>query len=200
MPAPTAQQTAGSAAPMPDLPTIVQSLTPSITRSNWVYLNMLPPVQGGPTPHLAQGTGRTGRPDSRNTGFVPGGYLARSDYSPSPMDYTPRTRVRFLQRIPKTISQGIDGLAAMNPTYRAHDFTMASYMPEMSRSAANWQVMSFAANSRNLLARQQVAKYNIYNQIATARPLSGSNFFLGYQVNPQVASPYGGSGQIPMGS
>jgi len=196
-----AQQTGGIQGIQPALQAIIQGSSPTFARPGWEYLHRMQAPQAGPLPRLAQGSGVTGTPEDRRNGFVPGGYLAQQDYKPTPMDYNPPTNPRFLQRIPQSIHVGDDGLHALNPTYRAHDSFIAQYMPESNRSAFNWQVMSFAANWRNLLGRQQVARYNIYNQIALARPLQSSDYFLGYRIDSTQASPLGSSGMgYPLGS
>lgn len=195
-----AQQTASVSGPYPNLAQMVQGSSPSFARPGWAYLTPVAMPQRGPTPRLARGSGGSGY-DNRSQGFYPGAYLAHGDYKPSPMDYNPSTNPRFLQRIPQTIHVGDDGLHALNPTYRAHDFFVAQYMPESNRSSANWQVMSYPANWRNLLQHQQVAKYAPYNQVTMAYPLPQSNYFLGYRIDSTQAAALGSSGMgRPLGS
>jgi hypothetical protein len=68
------------------------------------------------------------------------------------------------------------------------------------RQAANWQVMEYPPDFRNLLAWQQARKYRIESYTLSPRPLDSANYFLGYQINPQVASQIGQTTMGYMGS
>lgn len=175
--------------------------SPLFGRPGWTYINVVDGPRQGPTPRLAQGTGRTGSPDLRNMGALPNGYLSANDYRPDPYDYSPPTQPAFTKHLPRSIGVGDDGFHALGGTYKAHDYTIGTYTQNHYRSSANWQQMAFPPTNRQLASYQQVAKYNLYNQVASARPLSQNNYFLGYAIDPTQAGAYGGSGMgRPLGS
>lgn len=166
----------------------------------WRYVSVQTSPRLGPTPRLAQGSGQTGGPDNRSDGTQYGGYLSDSAYFPAPLDYSPETSGNFRAVIPPSVGLGVNGRELMG-TYQPHDFTPARYEQHQRRSAENWQVMSYPANWRNLLGAQQAAKYNLYNQVALARPLAQNDYFLGYQMTLSDAASLGVTGMgRPLGS
>lgn len=174
-------------------------------RPGFEYMPSTPAPRGGPTPKLSVGTGLTGRPDDRSRG--PSGVLSLTGYSQDEpyvpaggMEYSPPTDEQWMRRVPRGIGFGDDGLLALNPTYRAHEAGTADRQNNMYRSSGPWQDMTFGPSSRELLARQQAMRYNLYNQTTMARPLSPSDYFLGYQTPPMVAAQIGGMAFRPLGS
>lgn len=169
-------------------------------KPGWSYQAVNTSPKMGPVPRMAQGSGQTAAPDVRQDGTQYGGFLSNQEYQPAPFDYEPGQTDNFLARIDKRGVGGVDGLALVG-TYRAHDFTVAEYEQHNRRSADNWQVMSYPPNWRKLLGAQQVAKYNLYNQVAMARPLQQNDYFLGYQMTlAQNAGVGGYSLGRPLGS
>lgn len=172
-------------------------------RPGFTYSLTKPSFRTGPVPKLAPGTGLTNasNPDNRSLGFQPSGYGSKQHMPMQQFDYTPPTDPTFdvgdnpmakFPSLPRTIDVGVDGVTLVG-TYRAHDNTPADRFFKQGRSSANWQDMSFGPGFRYLLPYQQVARYNLYNSIALARPLSPNNYFLGYQVQPQVGAVLGGA-------
>jgi len=188
------------------MPTPSQYINPAVKanpaffgRPIWTYTNVIRGPNRGPTPHLAQGSGRTGA--SSLPGNAPSlpGYLSDNAYFPSLYGYDLQERDSFLQRIPRTISVGSDGRELVG-TYKAHDFTPGQRELSQMRQATNWQQMTFPPDFRNLLAYQQVMKYRVNSITLMARPLDSSNYFLGYQVDPRIQAAIGGSNLGYMGS
>lgn len=178
--------------------------TPLFGRPGFHYTSAQPAWRTGPAPKLSPGTGSTSSSairDNRALGFQPAGYATQQHMPMQQFDYTPATDPTYdvgdtptkkFKTLPRTIDVGIDGFSIVG-TYRAHDFTPADRFFKQGRSASNWQDMSFGPNYRLLLPYQQVARYNLYNSIQMARPLSPNNYFLGYQTQPGIASQLGGA-------
>src|SRR5947209_3644559 len=172
---------------------------PMFGRPVWTYVNtMVGPVRG-PQPRLAQGTGHTG--DTSLPGNAPQlpGYLSDNEYFPSTFSYDPIDSPTFLGHVPKTIGMGNNGRELIG-TYQPHDFTPGTRFNHHMRQAANWQVMEYPPDFRNLLAWQQVRKYRTESFTLSPRPLDSSNYFLGYQMNPQIAAAIGQGTMGYMGS
>lgn len=171
---------------------------PTYTRTDVVRA----PIRG-PQPRLAKGTGRTGQPSFPGTQATLGGYVSDNAYYPTTFTYDPIENPIRTKRIAATIPlPGTDdGLHALNPTYRAHDFSTGNRFNHQMRSAYNWQVMEFPPDFRNLLAFQLVRKYLLDTVTIQARPLAQSNYFLGYNVQLQDADKLGlmGGGMGSMG-
>lgn len=167
----------------------------------WTYVQVQRSPVRGPQPRLARGSGHTAADPALpgNASQLPG-YLTDNEYFPDGLDYLPTRNDTYLQRIPRTINVGYDGLAALNPTYRAHDNTQADRFNHQMRRAPGWQVMSYPPSVRNLLAWKQVEKYQVFSRTLSARPLPRNNYFLGYQIDSDIASDIGGGGLGHMGS
>lgn len=179
----------------------IQQMMAQQRRPVWSYTDVRRAPANGPQPRLAQGSGRTAA-DPGLPGNAPGlpGYLTDNHYTPNLFAYDPSRRDDFLNRIPRTINVGTDGLAALNPTYRAHDVVNADRFNHQMRRAPAWQNMAYPPDSRNLLAYKQVEKYQVFSNTLSARPLSRNNYFVGYQIDQDVAGQIGGQGLGSMGS
>lgn len=149
------------------------------------------PVKG-PQPRLSIGSGHTGNTSLPGNAPSLPGYLSDNSYFPVEFEYqashNPNTKIN----IPRSIGIGNDGLDMLG-TYRAHENVQADRFFNQNRSAANWQQMSFPPDNRNILAYQQVRKYQVNSLIQQARPLSQNDYFVGYQVNPSVQAAIGQS-------
>lgn len=167
-----------------------QSNNPMFGRPLWTYVQTMAGPVRGPQPRLAQGSGHTG--DTSLPGNAPQlpGYLADTEYFPSTFAYDPVYQPGFTAHIPRTIGMGTDGREIVG-TYQAHDFTPGQRFNHHNRQAANWQVMEYPPDFRNLLSWQQVQKYRVQSFTLSPRPLDSSNYFLGYQINPQIAAAIG---------
>jgi hypothetical protein len=178
-------------------PTQALAANPMFGRPIWSYVQVSRGPASGPQPKLARGIPQTGA----NSGF-PGtnaqlpAYVADYEYFPTVFTYDPVHNPVRVQPIPNSLSTPgkDDGLRALNPTYRAHEFRMGNRFNHQMRSAYNWQVMEFPVNFRNLLSFQQVRKYIVNSFTVQARPLPQSNYFLGYKIDQTVAQQIGGSG------
>lgn len=166
------------------------AFNPMFGRPIWSYVRTMAGPVRGPQPRLARGTGLTGDPSLPGNAPQLPGYLSDQEYEPSTFSYDPVDRQDFNLRVPKTISTGDDG-RSMVGSYAPHDFTPAQRFFSQNRQAANWQVMEYPPDFRNLLSWQQVQKYRIQSFTLSPRPLDSSNYFLGYQINPQVAAQMG---------
>lgn len=172
---------------------------PLFGRPIWTYVRRDSSPVAGPQPRLAKGTGRTGDPELPGNAASLPGYLSDNEYFPSEYYYQPIHNPHFRTVLPRSIQTGNDGIELLG-TYRAHDFTPADRFLDHMRQAANWQVMVYPPDYRNLLAWQQVMKYRVESLTISPRPLNSSNYFLGYQVNPQLMQDLGQSGLGYMGS
>lgn len=172
---------------------------PLFRRPTWTYVGVSEAPRRGPQPRLAKGTGATG--DASLPGNAPQlpGYLSDNEYFPALFAYQPYNRQGFQLPIPRTIGTGEDGRELVG-TYQPHDFTPGQRFFHQARQAANWQVMVYPPNLRNLLAWQQVQKYRINSLTMSARPLDSSQYFLGYQLNPQIGAQIGQNSLGYMGS
>lgn len=166
---------------------------PMFGRPIWSYVGIAPGGTTGPQPRLAQGSGRTGDPALPGNAARLPGYLSDQEYQPVEFTYAPGYEPRFMLQLARTIHQGDDGLHALNPTYRAHENVQADRWSAARRTAEMWQTMEFPPGPRNLMAYQQVQRYRIQSLTLQARPLAQSNYFLGYQVQPQVQANIGQS-------
>lgn len=173
---------------------------PMFGRPIWSYIKVAPGAVRGPQPRLAQGTGHTGDPSLPGNAARLPGYLSDQQYEPVEFTYAPPNDPRFQARLPRTINVGDDGLHALNPTYRAHENVQADRWQAINRKAEMWEVMEFPPGPRNLLAWQQVQKYRLMTLTLQARPLTQDNYFLGYQVQPQVQANIGQTTLGYMGS
>jgi len=167
-------------------------LDPLFGRPQWTYVNIQRSPVTGPSPRLAQGTGRTGDPALPGNSVQLPGYLSDNAYFPIMDEYAPVHQEDNTLRIPRGINTGDNGRQVVS-TYEPHDFTPAQRFFNQHRSASNWQVMSFPPGVRNLLAWQQAAKYNLATVVQQARPLPSSNYFLGYQIDPSIQANIGQS-------
>lgn len=165
------------------------------------YVEVIRTPARGPQPRLAQGSGRTAS-DPTLPGNAPSlpGYLTDNQYFPNVFDYMPKLRENYLMPIPRGINVGVDGLAALNPTYRAHEVTRADRFFHHMRQSFAWQDMAYPPNVRNLLQFKQVEKYQVFSNTLAARPLARNNYFLGYQIDQDIASQIGGGNLGSMGS
>lgn len=164
---------------------------PMFGRPLWTYVHTMAGPVRGPQPRLAQGSGHTAGAHALpgNSSQLPG-YMVDQQYFPSTFSYDPVHSDKFQGFIPRTISTGDDGRSVVG-TYKPHDFTPAQRFFSSWRSAASWQVYEYPPDFRNLLAWQQVQKYRATSFTQSARPLDSANYFLGYQVNPQISAQMG---------
>lgn len=176
-----------------------QQTNPMFGRPTWSYDTVIRGPVRGPQPRLAQGTGRTGAPASPGTGAQLPGYVSDNTYQPSPFIYQPPYNDNFTENIPRTINVGQNGRDIVG-TYQPHDFTPGTRFFHQMRSARNWQIHAFGPGFRNLNAWQQVQKYRVDSATISAQPLSNANYFLGYQVQPEIQSQIGQSSLGYMGS
>lgn len=167
-----------------------QQTNPMFGRPIWTYVNVIRGPVIGPQPRLAQGTGRTGKPSAPGTAAQLPAYVSDNSYSISPYSYRPVLRESFENPIPRTINTGENGRELVG-TYQPHDFTPGQRWTHHMRSAPNWQINTFPPTFRNTIAWQQVQRYRINSLTIAARPLASSNYFLGYQVQPEVQSTIG---------
>lgn len=183
------------------MPALNPQVVPKLQARPVTYVDVRRTPVRGPQPRLAQGTGRTAA-DPTLPGNAPSlpGYLTDNNYQPNIFDYLPTVNENFLQRVPRGINVGIDGLAALNPTYRAHEITIADRFNHQMRRAFAWQEMGYPSSFRNLLVHKQVEKYAIFSNTLSARPLPRNNYFVGYQIDQDIASDIGGQGPGYMGS
>lgn len=182
-------------------PQVSQALqaNPMFGRPTWTYVQVQRGPVRGPQPRLAQGTGLTGDPELPGNAATLPGYLSDYEYEPTFFDFSPSDRESFLARIPPTILTGTNGRDEVG-TYQPHDFTPGRRFLNHMRRAYNWQDMSYPPSFRNLLAWQQVARYNLQSYTLSARPLTSANYFLGYQIQSEVAGQIGQSTLGYMGS
>lgn len=127
------------------------------------------------------------------------GYLTDNAYFPTVFSYQPGNDQDYKIPIPRTINVGTNGRDLVG-TYQPHDFVGADRFFHQGRSASNWQTMAFPPNFRNLLQWQQVQRYRVRSVTRSARVLDSSQYFLGYQTNPQVVGMIGQTGLGYMGS
>ncbi len=166
---------------------------PLLNNAIWQYVTSSSAPVAGPQPRLSVGTGNTaGAKNSSGGSNLMGGFATEPDYNPSLPSYSPVDKHSFTTPIPRTIQQGDDGLHALNPTYRAHDFYPGTRFFHQSRQASNYQVMAFPPSFRQLLNYQQVRKYVVLSRTLQARVLTRDDYFFGYQVDPSVAASIGG--------
>lgn len=177
--------------------TVQQAFSPLFGRPGWSYTNVQQGPVRGPTPRLSIGTGQTGDPSAGGKNLP--GYLSEQEYVASPNGYDPTLKNNFMARLPRSINVGNDGRDLVG-TYKPHDYTPADRWIGVIRSAPNWQVNEFPPNTRNLLQWQQVQRYRIQSLTLSARPLDSSQYFLGYQVQTQVAAAIGQTNLGYMGS
>lgn len=182
-------------APQPDINLLTNPLFGRPGTTN--YSPRVSSPQQGPLPKMSLGSGQTGQAADRSTaGFVAPGHLAVvEDYEPVGLDNEPQSVDTFTRPNvpPKTIGVGTNGRELVG-TYDPHDFTPAQRFIQQWRSAKLWQSPIFGPSWRNLLVWQQVAKYNLYNQLAQSRPVSQSDYFAGYTTSDSVAATLQGSG------
>lgn len=176
-----------------------QSANPLIGRPAWTYVSVMAGPVRGPQPRLAQGTGTTGNHSAAGKQSALPAYMSDNEYLPSLDSYAPPDRRDKLMFIPRTINTGSNGRELVG-TYEPHDSTPGQRFIHQMRSAANWQRVEFPPDYRQLLAWQQVMKYRVQVYTQAARPLDSSNYFLGYQVDPQVAATIGSSNLGSLGS
>lgn len=169
-------------------------------RTGWSYVNIIRGPVIGPQPRLAKGTGKTARRNTKSgiDAQIPG-YLASSDYVPTPLEYSPTNQQDFTRKIPRSIATGDNGRQVVG-TYNPHDFTPGQRFFHHNRSAANWQVIEFPPSFRNTLQWQQVQRYRVNSLTVSARPLAANEYFLGYQVQSGIQSQIGQNSLGYMGS
>jgi len=172
---------------------------PMFGRPIWSYVKIDPSPVRGPQPRLARGTGRTGNPALPGNAAALPGYLSDQEYFPVLDSYAPQYEPRFMVEVPRSIHTGNNGRALVG-TYQPHDFTPGQKFLGSYRRAAMWETMEYPPDNRNLLAWQQVQKYRVQSLTLQARPLAANNYFLGYQVQPQVQAQLGQSTLGNMGS
>lgn len=205
-----------------------QQTNPMFGRPTWTYVDVIRGPVRGPQPRLAQGTGRTGQPAAPGTAAQLPGYVSDNAYQPSPFTYQPDGQIpfwgmgphaatsppgdnklgstysvkggdNFETNVPRTINTGENGRELVG-TYQPHDFTPGQRFFHQMRRASNWQIMAFGPKFRNTIAWQQVQKYRVRSSTVSAQPLGAQNYFLGYQVQPEVQSQLGQNALGYMGS
>jgi len=176
-----------------------QNPDPLFGRKTWTYVGVVRGPVRGPQPRLARGTGLTGRPAAKGTGAQLPGYVSDNDYAPSPFTYQPRNDQTFLQRVPREFPAAQDGRDIVG-TYKPHDFAPGTRFNHQMRSAANWQVQAFPPSFRNTVQYQQAMIYRVQSNTLSAQPLAKSNYFLGYEVQPEIGAKIGQNTLGYMGS
>lgn len=186
-------------------------VNPLFGRPGFTYTRPLRRI--GPIPKLSVGTGNTGGfNENRALGLVYPGYspedalgITQRELGMNLMDYLPPTVGWYGGKkeinssvIPRTINVGVSG-HAMEATYKPHDFTPADRFFKHMRSSAMWTDGAFPPEYRYLLTRQQVARYNLYTEMALSKPPGPSAYFYGYSTQPYQASQLGGSGSRTLG-
>ena len=169
-----------------------QALTanPLFGRPIWTYTRVVQGPARGPQPKLAQGSGRTGEPASPGQASPLPGFLSSNEYRPVTFEYQPLNNPVFSARVPRSIAAGTNGRDIVG-TYNPHEYHSADRFLHQLRSAAEWQQLAFPPTYRNLLAWQQVQRYRVQSYARSAQLLPQSNYFLGYQVSPQVQANIG---------
>lgn len=178
--------------PVPQAAYNPASLNPMFGRPNWTYVNLERSPVHGPDPRLAIGSGRTGNSALPGNDPQLPGYMSDTQYFPTMNDYAPEHVESNKIAIPKSIASGADNGRQLVGSYEPHDSTPAQRFFMQNRSAHPWQQQSFPPDNRDLLTWQQAKKYNLRNVIEQARPLDQSNYFLGYQADPNVVARIGG--------
>lgn len=179
--------------------TTAERIDPMFGRPSWTYVNVIAGPVRGPQPRLAQGSGQTGAHAAPGKQAALPSYMSDNEYVPSLDSYAPEDRQDFLYNVPRTINTGSNGRELVG-TYEPHDFAPAQRFNHQMRSTANWQRMEYPPDFRQLLAWQQAMKYRTAVFTQAARPLDSSNYFLGYQIDPSVASQIGSSNLGSLGS
>lgn len=177
---------------MPNAPTQGLAANPLFGRPIWSYININRGPVAGPQPRLAKGSGRTGKPGYPGAGTQLPGYMSDNEYTPTVFTYDPvENPIRQKRLHPSLPVPGKDdGLRALNPPTLAHQVAIGNRFNHQMRSSYNWQTMEFPVNFRNLLSYQLARKYAVNSLVQQARPLPQSNYFFGYQVNPQQIDRY----------
>ena len=189
----TTQPPVGSAAYNP-----IQT-SPLFGRPSWTYVNTQTGPVRGPQPRLARGSGLTGDPSLGGNASQLPGYLSDNEYYPTLFAHDPINQPVKNKPVPMSIGVGNDG-RDMVGTYKPHDFVIGRHDINSLRQAANWQVQEYPPNYRDTLKWQQVQKYRINNFTLQARPLTQNDYFVGYQINPQVQAQMGQSTLGNLGS
>lgn len=158
-------------------------------KKNWSYVSVVRGPVTGPQPRLAQGSGRTGAPTGGTGGNLPS-YVSDNDYQPSPFAYAPTGSDTFMLRVPRSIATGSNGRELVG-SYNPHDSTPGQRWNHQMRSAHPWQQQEYPPSFRNLVEWQQVMKYRVGSVTRSARPLPKANYFLGYQLNPEMSAKFG---------
>lgn len=167
-------------------------LSPLFGRPGWNYVNVTQTPVKGPQPKLSVGSGRTGDSSLPGNAAALPGYLSDNSYFPSEFEYESVHNPSGRLNIPRSIGVGSDGISMLG-TYRAHENVQADRFFTQNRSAPSWQQMAFPPDNRNILAYQQVRKYQLNSLTQQARPLSQNDYFVGYQVNPSIQGAIGQS-------
>jgi hypothetical protein len=170
------------------------------------YPRTQPLIRMGPVPKLSTGSGQTAARPGRGLGFTPGGYTPPQQIKQAGMDMMPYLHQSFDASPPRPGAPGgfpRKGVAAnsgweMQATYHPHDWVIADRFNKMGRMPGPWQQTSFP-DYRALQVVRRPRGYNLYNNVALARPLSPSAYFLGYQTASDVAARIGGGVNRPLG-
>lgn len=175
-------------------------VSPLFGRPGFNYAYWKPQTRLGTALKGAPGSGRTGGHANRSLGFQSAAYATEQYIDLNQYDYTPTTNPYYGIKnenngssIPRSINVADDGIELLG-TYRAHDSTPADRFFKQGRSAAMWEDMTYGPQYRWLLPYQQVARYNIYTELALSRMLPPNAYFLGYQTQPAVAAQLMNSG------
>jgi hypothetical protein len=176
-----------------------QVASPLFGRPSWTYTQVQPGPVRGPQPRLAQGSMQTGNNSLPGNASQLPGYLSDNAYFPTLFPYDPINQPTFSSEIPHSIKVGNNGRELVG-TYQPHDFTPGTRNFNHWRQAGAPWVQEFPPDNRQLLAYQQVMRYRVQSFTQQARPLSQNDYFLGYQVNPDIQSQIGQSTLGNLGS
>ncbi len=176
-----------------------QVASPMFGRPTWTYVNVQAGPVRGPQPRLARGSGVTGGSSLPGNAPQLPGYLTDNEYFPSQFTYDPIDQPNFLYEVPRQVPSANNG-RDMIGTYNPHVSTPGQRFNHQMRQAANWQIMEYPPDNRNLLAWKQAERYRIASYTLSARPPDSSNYFLGYQVDPRIQQAIGGNSIGYMGS
>jgi hypothetical protein len=78
--------------------------------------------------------------------------------------------------------------------------TIGQRFNDQMRRAANWQRIEFPPSFRNTIQYQQAMIYRVKTHTISAQPLAKSNYFLGYEVQPEIGAQIGQNTLGYMGS
>jgi len=161
----------------------------------WSYVQQVQQGSLNPLAVTSVGSGVTGG-NASGLGPQTPSYAVRADLAIPAGSYQPGEQENFTEWAdPRKRKFGDDGLLAIGPTYRAHvsEKEIGVHTINQFRSAHFWESFPFG-EFREQFKHQQPMKYNISSLTKLARPLSRSDYFLGYVTDPAIAASIGSSG------